>query len=419
MPVKIAFLLRRANWIRTLAPLIEAAGRDPDIEPEIALFPDDDPFKPTAAEDRLPAGMRDRYRIRSLASAEAVALYLERVDAAVCINGRRRLLPDVPRGQKEAIWCAVFDVLDCTEPVSAFDDAELAFWPTPFYLDMAIGKGVGTEREMRRRARFSGYVRFDGHRSIRVDEVRAKQGIANDRPVVLLIPDAVRFNRISPPSTNALYYDVWCCDGPIRRLYGALCKVRTAEAVRRAFDSSFSFSAMITAIRQFCDRNGAQLVLAPRRRKEWVDRPFDPRELAAADTVIRAEEEFPQPLLQAIAVADLVICPYRSGSILDAAAAGKPYVTAAMPDSAVTPFELTYGKSLDPLRYDCPGVAWLFMADVFNRCFADKKLADFAIDASAQTAFFAKHLGPVDGRCGERVLREIKEHLGRTSASAR
>mgnify|MGYP000532481587 CR=1 FL=1 len=429
--MKITFLLCRANWIRTLGPIIDIAIKDADIELDIVFFPDNDTIKPGPSRKALPERFRDECKIVEINSPESLSAYLENSDAVIAILGRNRIFEDERLSPRKPIWCAVFDALHSTLPAHGFNDADLAFWPTPFYLHYAIsevpkmgpqyrsclGEDLNEnfkwtpdqEKALRENARFSGYVRLDAYNYISPREVCERSGIDTERPVVLFIPDAYRFNRLLPLTTNTLYSHVWCADGLFKRLFGALFMVRTFEAVRKAFDINFSYTATIHAIREFCDRNGAQLVIVPRRRKEWVDRPYTEAEMEAADVFLQSNAEYPQTMMQGIAIANLVICPYRSASVLESVGGGKSFITIDLPDTACSELGISNKKIDDRLRTDWPGVAWLIDAEEFNQHFAAKNLDDFQTDPKIMADYTAKHFGFTDGKNSERLLREIKD----------
>jgi hypothetical protein len=409
--VRIAFLLRRANWIAPLGPVILAARGDPEVAPEIALFPEEGTVKKAATADALPAMFRGICPVHTIDTIEEIDRFLRDVDAAVTIAGWSWIFGDGPRKRHWPTWCAVYDLSHSPEPSQRFNDADLAFWPSQHYLELAIRNGVGPEAEMRERARIVGFSRLDQYRHISRDEVRKRNGIDPHRPVVLLIPDSFRFGRIRPLRTNDLYTYVWCVDNPLLRLAGALLKVRTLDGLRLALDPDFGSSAVNRALRRFCDRNGAQLVLAPRRRKEWRDRPYDASELEIADAFIEPGIDFPQSLLQGIAVADLVVCPRVSDAVLEAAGNKTPVITVDMPNAMLTTRGILDKEICYPGIVDWPGVTWLIAAERFVRDFPNRSLADFRLQPEALARYVEQHFTVLDGNAGGRVVDEIKRHV--------
>ncbi len=413
--MKVAFFLTRAAMIRTLGPVIEAAIDDPGIEPIIVNVPDNDPIKPSATPENIGDRLNGRCPFEIVPDIAQAVEYLNGFDAVVASRGKALSLGSNGEDIDGPLWCAVFDAYHSSLPQQRFDDADLACWPTPYYLDLAIEREVGDAESLKSRACFTGYVRLDVLRHIPRQEVRRQMGLDGDRPVVLFVPDTFHFNMLRGMKTP-LYTDIWSMDDPLPRLFRALTRVRNWEGLRYALDPHFSYRSTVRAVRGFCDRNDAWLLLASRRRQEWDKAPFTPYELEAADAVAEGGAFYPQSLLKAIVAADMIVLPYRSGSILETVGRGIPHVTMALPDSTDTPFQKRgMTDDYDHEKGDWPGVTWLIDHAEFNRGFANMGLEDFTVDETERAAFLAKHTGPVDGRCAERVIGEIKKRL---SASA-
>ena len=424
-PKRIAFPIGRVNFFRTLGPVIDAALEDADWEVQLLLGPSVPSTSPRAYLNPTLANIPDRLKKRCQAQLvntfDELAARLNTAEVVVSMIGRSAVLKDAALRVQSPLWCAVFDGDHNTFPgAHRFDDADLAFWPSYYYLDLAVRRGVGTRSHLEPRARMIGYVRADNLRLTSKDATRLEWGIGVDRPVVLHVPDGGALRR-SPVMFTDWYRHIWCVDR-LKRLVQALVFRRSLQAVRLALEDDLGHARMIQQLRRFCDRNGAQLVMAQRRQQNWVgSQRFTDHELAAADHIILDNQDYPQTLPRAMQMADLVICGYRSESVMDAVAAGVPYVTVGWPSVAHTPIQEEYAKHFDRERGHWPGVTWVIPARDFIASFAQCDLADFQVDSDARQAFVAKHLGVVDGSCSKRLLQEVKNHLadghqGRTRA---
>ncbi|MDP7095175.1 MAG: glycosyltransferase, partial [Candidatus Marinimicrobia bacterium] len=347
--------------------------------------PEGDRYKPSASADTLGERIAGRCRVIQCADMDETLHLLNGYDAVIDIYGKENTLGAGWEEVSTPLWCAVFDARHSCLPNHGFDHADLTFWPSPHYLDLALdwgtrvdidwlkkGRRLSTAREfdqeaLRRNARFTGYVRVDIYKRLSREAVREDIGLDPDRPVVLFIPDSYYFNLVRGYK-SALYTYVWCVRAPLRRLFGALFRVRTSEALRHVLDRNFSYHATVAAARKFCDNNGAQLFLASRRRQEWDSRPFIQEEIEAADAIDEGGAHYPQSLLRAILAADLVIAPYRTSSVLEAAGNGKPMITMVLPPSTDMGNEPFFTEQHDSsLRGNWPGVSWRIEADEFNR----------------------------------------------------
>jgi len=406
----------RVNFFRTLGPVIDAAIEDADWEVELLLGP----VVPSTGQKaylnptltNIPDRLKGRCRTQMVDTLAELASRLNEAEVVVSNLGRSAALGDAALRVQLPVWSAVFDGEHSTFPAAhRFDDADLAFWPSYYYVDLAVRRGVGMRSHLKSRARVIGWVRADNLWLTSRDATRMEWGISVDRPVVLYIPDAWRLIKY-PSQITDWYHHVWCVDSRLERLVRALIVRRSLRAVHQALEGDLGYARMIQQLRAFCDHNDAQLVLAQRRQKHWAGRRrFTSDELAAADHIISDHQDYPQTLLRAAQMADLVLCPCYSDSVMDAVAAGVPYITVELPALAHTPRYQEYIRDFDAEKGNYPGVTWTIPARDFIASFAQRDLADFRVDPDRRAAFVAKHLGVVDGSCSRRLLQEVKNHL--------
>ena len=417
----LSFWIGRNTFYRTLGPIIEAALGDSSWEVVLVLGPSvaasGEKHHQTATPESIPPRLKGRCRTFVVTTLEELADRLNRMDIVIAVTGRDIFHKLIGSLAPRALWCAVFDADHSTQPSHHFGAADLNGWPSRYYLDWAIESGVGTREHLERLACEIGYVRTDPLRWSDPRETKRAWGVDPGRPTVLYVPDGYRLTRGKAYVTD-WYQHVWCIKGRLERLARAFIFRRSWRSIREALEASGSHARMMRVIRLFCDRNQAQLVMVKRRRKNWAgDRAFTEDELEAADHIIEEDEQYPQTLPCTAQMADLVICSYRSGVLLDVLAAGIPHITIGLPSRANTARNEAYAQRFDREQAHHPGATWLIPAEEFLRSFGGRSLAEFAIDSLVQRCVQAKYVGEVDGRCSKRLLQAIRVRLGGREAS--
>jgi hypothetical protein len=194
--------------------------------------------------------------------------------------------------------------------------------------------------------------------------------------------------------------------------------LRNPAAALRALTLNASDSSVCLALRSFCDRNHAQLVAVPRRHKDsYGPSRFTPLEEALSDCLLPEEEGYPQSFMLGVAIADLLVCGYRSAGILDAAGGGVPYVTVAVPSEAFSPRIQEYHTWFDSF-FRQPGLHHTLPAERFVTDFPRMGLQDFKVDPEALSTFRGKHMGPCDGQASLRILNSILSWLSEKRQAA-
>ena len=412
---KLAFPLARTSFYRTLGPLLEATLEDSYWEVELVLglpVPADNlKSYQNPTSDNVPARFKGRCKTRMVFTTEEMAAALNEADAVIANVGCSCVAYEFADRVRNPVWCAVFDADHSVLPAHHFDEAEMNFWASHYYLDWAVEVGLASREHLEARSYEIGYVRADPLKWSTREAVRREWRIDQDRPVVLYIPDGYRLSLNSAFITD-WYRHVWCVESRAERLLRALLFRRNRQAVREALNGDGNDAQMIRALRAFCDSNGAGLVMMPRRQKEWSgSSAFTAEELKAADFIVSEDEAHPQTTLRAIQMADLVICGYASGALLDALAAGVPYITIGMPFAANSLENELYAQRFNREQGDRPGATWLIPAEDFIRNFPGKWLSDFKIDPVVLDQVRAQYVGPVDGQCSRRLLEAVRTRL--------
>lgn len=412
---RLAFAIGRTPSYRTLGPIIESALGDGGWDVELILGP---PFPPghwkayqNPTRENVPARLIGRCETVVVESTSELTARLNKADAVIADVGRAFLTGDDTASAGSLLWCAVFDADHSADPLHCFGDAAISCWPTSYYVDLAVENRVADREELARRARIVGYARADALKLTSPERTRREWGLDFQRPVVLYIPDGYRFWQAESHVTP-WYRHVWCVDRRLARLLRAVVFRRSVRAIGEALTERGGHDAVLRTLRRFCDRQNAQLVFAPRREKHRQKRrSFTRAEMESADYIIAEEVLYPQTLLRAVQMADMAVCPYRSGSVLDGLSAGVPYVTVGLPLRAYSGKVQRFVRRFDQSVGHQPGATWAISSDEFLTSFAERSIEEFKIEPRVLERARARYVGAVDGKCSERILSIVRSQL--------
>lgn len=425
MTVRIAFLILRTPFYRILGPVIDAAIEDPEFQVTLLIPP---PLPADAAKadqtptvDNVPECLA-KARLRQLDSFRDYFTALRDSDVVMSIVGPTFVLKylgalfsedatEVDAMVPDCLWAAVFDGFHSTLPRHGFKNADLIFWPAPYFQELAVETDPEAATSLNDKSRIVGFTKTDQLAGLDGQACRAFLGVPADRLIVVYVPDGFLF-RNDRRFTTPWYTHFWAVDGRLRRLFNSAWFLKSPRSAIEAISSTDGAANVVRAARSFCDRNDAHLLVAHRRKKDsGGEIRFTNEELAAADTIIPGGNSYPQNLLRAIKVADLVVCGYRSETVLDAASAGVPFITVAVPTRAFSEYVNCLNQGFDAERGQWNGVAWVVEAKQFIETMPSKTFADFAIDSEEQVRYQKRILGPMDGEVGKRILAEVREKL--------
>ena len=414
---RIIFMVPRSNHFSVLGPVIDAAVRDPQVEAEVVLLQVAKSHKKglMPVEDAVPGLIRGKCPVRVISDGEEFHRISEGYDAIISITRRSEYLPVSP-SPSAPVWCTVYDsVHNCIYSRRAPELSDFYLWPTPAFSDFAVRCGLAEKEVLSKRSAYVGYLRSDHVGKMSRSSIRGEWGLPGDKRVVLFIPDGFLLKPGGKPrSISSWYYHCWLRDGLLDRLARAVLKIRSLQAVRDAFEIEVTHGDVITSLRRFCDNNDALLAVLPRRPKEFEgERQFTKKELEAADFIIEEREYYPQTIMKAAQIADLIVSPWQSECLMDGVAAGAPYVNVKLRGIGFRWEELGFpgGFEFFDERADVRGVTWHIppkeFVDVMNRGSFD----DFTVNKEKQENYFSRYMGPVDGHCGERALEAIKRFV--------
>ncbi|TAN51587.1 MAG: hypothetical protein EPN26_08885 [Rhodospirillales bacterium] len=418
MSISLCFVILTVMQYRTLGSVIERAIDDRRFSPSLLLLSrsvaNSVKSYQTPTADNLPERLKGRIDVMSPKTVDDVFIGINTADMLVSTVGPaflKRSLIDIfgPLPDERVLhtpMAAVFDTHHSIRPDHDFFGADLSFWPSETYFGWAAEFFPQERDSFRVRAHCVGYPKGD-HAFL--PECRQK---APGTATVLYIPDALRLKN-DPLYLSPWHEHIWCQDRLFYRL-AALLKGRLgfANALNLWRHRSLSHAAMIRALRSFCDSNGARLLMAPRRRKDCAGKKtLTLEEEEAMDELLEGGVEYPQSMLTAMKSADLVISGYRSESLLDALAAGTPYVTLTTPVAGLSPFLQVHAVSFDAQRSHFPGANWNVSVGDFITKATALKLSDFRIEPVALAERRAELVGPVDGKVADRILDAVADRL--------
>ena len=168
-------------------------------------------------------------------------------------------------------------------------------------------------RRWQEKAAFIGLPELDASRQIDPAEVRRRWGIPAGQPVVVLLPFGQGIGRAA----------FWP-----RRIFGEPSRFKQALHVLAARRFEFwpdvlrgqTDARVVQALRAFCDRNGAYLLVKSRQKT-----PIPAYTEALADKCMYDECYYPATILEALSIASLSV-GYYTGTVLEAIPLGVPHL---------------------------------------------------------------------------------------------
>jgi hypothetical protein len=241
-----------------------------------------------------------------------------------------------------------------------------------------------------------GFPELDGGYALDAGSIRARIGLPGDRPVVTFIPYPYQSN----PRT---FWSRWIYTNPRPWLQASMILTRREFRYWSNVRHGWHDRNVVRSIREFCDANGAMLVVKYREKDplpRWVREVAD---VAVADPV-----SWPPTILEMLAIADLAISFY-SGTVLEAAFLGVPYLCIGFRDEdwyghlnpawAAARFDIAEGG-----QFNFPGVNELTTIPDVIAQLPRRRLTNFRVDPQSRSAYVAKFLGHDDGRSAARTI---------------
>lgn len=395
--MRIAFLIRRKNYYRLLGPVVEEALRrgyqaecwhdwsHSKTGGKSSEFPDTAPsFRagtPIVRAYHRPSDLAEHFREDS-------------PDAVVCLDPPD---PDVKAVSKAKwVWLQYSaDIVLYPTPQGILDADAVATY-SPYWVTKLEERfrETGLVGEVRPKMLPTGVPELDAVSAIDRDEVRRRLGLPSHRPVVLYLPFPLRSN----PQT------FW-----LRHVYAPSTRLgqgfRTLLGGRREYwphvVNGWCDRRLVEAVREFCDRNGAALVVKA-RAKDPV--PRYARRLA--DRLFYDPSHYPPTILELMSISALCVHFYSTAAY-EAAFCGVPNLclAPAAGDMGLAPFIHDFIYNGNPGgMYNWPGVAYWRPLDQAFDGLRRWDLADFPLERDARRGYIERFLGFDDGRSSGRLL---------------
>jgi len=395
--MRIAFIIHRKNYYRLLGPVVEEGlRRGWRVECWYDWSQPRDGAKGSEFLDSAPTMAMGAPEVRTFLGFEDLAerFRADSPDVVVTLDP-----PDpAARAGSTARWLWLQYSADILfEPTPrGFSDADAVGVYSAYWTDRIEERyrDTGAAPEIRRKTRPVGMPELDAARRIDPEEVRRRLGLPRDRPIVLYLSFPLRSN---PPT-------FWLRGvfTPSTRLGQA---ARTLLARRMEYwpdvREGLNDRRLVEAVRRFCDRAGAALVMKS-RLKDPIPRYARRR----ADRAFYDLSHYPPTILELLSVASLCIHAY-STTVLEAGYCGVPSLCLAPTDAAMgqPAFASEFVHNLKPgWIYNWPGVAYGVPLREAYDGLGRWSLADFPLDRRARSDYVERFLGFDDGRSSGRLL---------------
>lgn len=414
----LGFLLWRRGFVKIAGAVIDAAL---ERGHRVVLFWDPEEQKPgemlTAADlawwpgARAVAHRRGQPLAPLLAANGVEAILAPSLHMILCGSGHIQEL-DALRAARVRLYSLDYVFETLTSAPEGYRVVDVTFYTSDYqralhWRLMAEGFRSLPEAERRSRSAACGSTMTD--QLARVDRalVRERYSLAGTRPVVLLMS----LKMTVDPWRELVWGNPWHGIRLLRHAPARRALARGVATWSRELSRGNAYRRLVAAARAFADHAGAALVVKTRAKNE--DPPFL---RASADVMVEDEAMYPYTSIELMAVADLCI-HFQSGAVLEAALAGVPSLSVAVPQHHLLEFTddsvLTevYGSQPGSFQH-WDGLVWSAdLASATGRL-ARGTLADFRIDPGARRAYIEKFLGFDDTSASIRVLEIVEGCVG-------
>lgn len=417
MAFSIAFIICRMNWFRFFSPVIDSAlGRGWSVECWLNVS---DPM-PNRPED--------------FPSIEKVPVFKNGKPVCVQVKGRNQILAWIEQHRTDIVIDVVppggvfkkkeevrsrYVCLDANGEWSAhvnnhkeLQGIDMLALNTPFCFEQALSIlkecsvdwwSDSLKSELTKRVRYVGWPQMDQLSSIDPNSVRKKWGIPDDMPVV------VYFNWVDASGVG-LHPAVFVVPS-FKNKIGRVLMHRSEIWRALQYMCQPDLKQIIQAIRKFCDRNNAMLIIKHRYR----DRPTQ-CEINCADLAIGDESYYPHTIFEVLSIASLAF-GYFSYAVREAVVSGVPYV--AMDAGGIVDIPIVKGQRISTLRrssqpgglFNYKGVVSIMNAKQLVRDLPKLELCRFTQNPDAAKAYLEKYLGIPSRSNSDLCLDEIESLL--------
>lgn len=419
--MKVSFVITRLSHYRLVGPVIDCALKSgwsvecwhdysfPTTGPKSYLFPD------VAAAPEFQYG---RPAIRSYHGPADLVERLEHADEDAVVSVAA--LQDATAGvvpKRYPVWTCMQSGPDIFVTSSLkLKGCDLLALHSRWWLDWGVSHYEGVERvsdvstlreNLESRSRYVGFPESEAVRLIDRKALRRRWGVPSDQPVVVLLP--------FPQGTGRSTF--WP-----RKVFGEPSRTRRVINVvkygqfnhfRAAWGDANDVN-IVSAVRNFCDRNGAFLLVKSRKKT-----PIPHYLRAVSDKCIYDESYYPPTIIEALSIANLCIGYYSLG-ILEATALGVPNLSIVysaeeyLGDDA-SEWDSVYFNQFFHRRtgnvFEFDGVSSTASAAEAIALFQSRTLNDFKVDPTAHNAYLSKFLGEDNDRAPIRTVNAVESFV--------
>lgn len=271
------------------------------------------------------------------------------------------------------------DLFALTTPYWLEQDIQLLrdIAPFPFTTEM--------EADFRSKAIPVGWSQIDQLSLIDPNQVKEKWGIPKNKPVIAYLN-----------WTDHSGYD--CFREEMFQTTSWLKRIRVLLRYRQHWQTALEviqenhIGHITTALRKFCDRNNAYLIVKYRNR----DYKFLP-EMQIADKVIFDEAYYPHTILELMSIANLSIS-YHSAGVRESIAAGVPHLVfdvAGVADQTAWGEKIPFGRQQSQPEglWNYEGAVYLMNTEQILHKLPQLSIQNFQLDQKAQLEYYGKYLG--------------------------
>ena len=422
--MRIAFLISRTPEYRIYGPVIEAAlARGWDVEcwhdhgqSQTGLkgyqFP---------SLDIVPVFRNGRPAVRSFQGRAELRSWLAelRTDAVVAFEPAS-VAVDLPLPAPRPLWVEQQYRLDSF--VMHRPDQVLACdlfsaysrwwidWVGEYYeAEGTVSDGDRYVRDLAARTAIVGLPELDAVHSIEPAEVRRRWQISADQPVVVLFLFAQGVGR------ETFWPRQICAEpSPLKQL-ASIARRGRLEYLPHV-GHGWNDVNVVKALRGFCDRNGAYLLVKARRKT-----PVPAYTEALADRCVYDESFYPATVLEALSIASLSV-GYYTTSVFESVSQGVHHLCFTYDGADYNgPNANFFDRFYSPEQgspYQCRGVTTAWSIPEALTRLPGATLSDFTMDRQARTDYVRKFLTHDGGDVGERLVAAIADALGRRARPA-
>jgi hypothetical protein len=402
--VTIGFLVLRKGYLKVMGALIQAAL---ERRHDVVLLWDPREAKPGEEVRRAHLSAWPGARVVEWSRGTALAPVLKTAGVRALVGPTLHsaleafgLMAEVPafRANRVSLYSVDYGLDTAAREPAGYRTIDVTFYATTWQREehwkMEGFAAIGDQAALAARSAVVGSTMLDQLAAVDRAAVRKRYGLA-ERPVVLFL--SLKMMVGTPPR-----WLLWGDGGRWLRAARALA-LRRPEWVR-LIPAANDYRDLVLAVRRFCDRTGAALIVKSREKNG------DPTYLRRlADAFVLDEEVYPYTSMELMAIADLCL-HFQSAGVLEAAFAGVPSLSVRVSQEhlrSYATYDEFYGARPGSLQ-NYPGVVWSASAPEAVAQLGRSALADFRVNAGQRRAYVEQFVGFDDTRSSERALDVIE-----------